>query len=283
MYARCLAISDNFDEDSPVRLCSLWLANFDSDSLATDFRAAISLVPSRKFVFLAHQLSARLAKPSEGSPSPNQVLLQDVVRRMGREHSYHSLFPLFCLRTDPSSHSSRRQSQRVTPSSQMERGSAVADIFAKLLSDPNVGERVRSVEHVCSASLELAKHPIKHIMKSRTTHAARQQPIALSSSLLVRKIRNVRVPVITTSTPLDPTTEYKNCVWIAHYDEYCTTAGGVNLPKIVACYGSDGNKYKQLVSAQTAQTGYILTLNSTRGRGRMICAKMLSWSKCLRW
>lgn len=248
MYARCLAASDNFDEDSPIRLCSLWLANFDNDDSDFNFHHFIDVIPSRKFVFLAHQLTARLSTPGEGSSSRNQRLLQAVIRRMGREHPFHTLFPLYCLRVDrQASQVSRRQSQRSVTLSQTERASAVSDIFAKLRSDSVAGERVQAVEHVCDASLELAKHPIKHIVSAQQKKKT-SSPVALPNSLLVRKIKNLKVPVITAPTPIDPSTEYRDCIWIGHYEEHCTTAGGVNLPKIVRCYGSNGRAYKQLVS-----------------------------------
>jgi ataxia telangiectasia mutated family protein len=56
------------------------------------------------------------------------------------------------------------------------------------------------------------------------------------------------VPVTTAYTPLDPTLKYDDCVWVARYEPTYATAGGVNLPKISVCLGSDGVSYKQLVS-----------------------------------
>ena len=129
-------------------------------------------------------------------------------------------------------------------SSQSERASAVAQIFSKLRLDPTAGERIKGMEHVCRASLELAKYPIKHIANAKKPH---DNNIPLPDRLLVRKIKNLKVPVITASIPIDPTTEYRNCVWISYFDAQCATAGGINLPKIVKCHGSDGKVYKQLV------------------------------------
>lgn len=53
MHARCLETSSQFDTDSAVRLCSLWLANFDDESILECVRTALDRVPSRKLVFLA--------------------------------------------------------------------------------------------------------------------------------------------------------------------------------------------------------------------------------------
>lgn len=251
MHSRCLAASDKFDEDSPIRLCSLWLANFDNDDPSLRFGEALARVPSRKFVFLAHQLTARLSKSDRDQPTPNQEILQTVIQRMGSEHPFHSLFPLYCLKGDrpppQASGISRRHSVRQgTPgASQLERVAAVSDVFDKLRSDPETGQRVRAVEHVCDASLEWAKYPIKHLFTK-----GKHNPTSLSipEQVLIRKLRDVRVPVITATTPIDPTTEYRDCVWITAFRTKYTTAGGINLPKIVKCCGTDGKEYKQLVS-----------------------------------
>ena len=53
MHSRCLETSSEFDDDSAIRLCSLWFANFDDDSLLDLVRTALERIPSRKLVFLA--------------------------------------------------------------------------------------------------------------------------------------------------------------------------------------------------------------------------------------
>jgi ataxia telangiectasia mutated family protein len=64
MYGHALACTDN-DEDSIFRLCSLWLENFDNDSIFDIARQSIEKIPSHRFVALVPQLSARLANLSD--------------------------------------------------------------------------------------------------------------------------------------------------------------------------------------------------------------------------
>ena len=61
------------------------------------------------------------------------------------------------------------------------------------------------------------------------------------------KSGEVKVPVTTERLPLDPTLKYEDCVWIERYPPQFETAGGINLPKISVCQGSNGQGYKQLV------------------------------------
>ncbi|KAH7923978.1 hypothetical protein BV22DRAFT_1196306 [Leucogyrophana mollusca] len=249
MYSRCLASCDSFDDDGPIRLCSLWFANFDDERIQDKVRAALSRVPSRKFVFLAHQLSARISKSSSVTSPKNQQNLQALVVRMCQEHPYHSLYQVYCLRPERSSQSSanRRSSARHEPSSsQTDRADAASEIFDRVRNESTCGERVRAVEHICDASLQWAKYPIKDNRSLKKSNGIFHVP----DSLLIRQIRDIQVPVITAHTPLDPTLKYDNCVWIAHFEAVFQTAGGINLPKISNCVGSDGKKYKQLFKGE---------------------------------
>jgi ataxia telangiectasia mutated family protein len=254
MYSRCLETSDDFDDDGAIRLCSLWFANFEAIALQDKVRAALNRVPSRKFVFLAHQLSARLSKSQAPHSPKHQENLQSLMVRMCEEHPFHSLYQVYCLRPErsPSSSSSsmvvRRQSSRLGSSvSQSEREAAACDIFDRLRGDTLTGERVRNVERICDASLQWAQYPIKdrHPYTGKKSHA-------VPGDLLIHKVQKLPVPVVTVHTPLDPTLRYDNCIWIERYDANFETAGGNNLPKISICYGSDGGKHKQLVSVSTS-------------------------------
>jgi ataxia telangiectasia mutated family protein len=247
MYSRCLQAADNFDNDGHIRLVSLWFANFNDHDLQENIRLSIDRIPSRKFVFLAHQLSARLAKPASDPITGSQETLQSLILRMCREHPFHSLYQVYCLRPSPGvTHGGRRSSARLDadiPLSQGERAAAAADIFDRLRADPSSNQQVIDIEKVCDPCLQWAKRPIKgSVEKGRTG------PYEIPSDMVILKLNEVRVPVLTVSTPVDPTLQYHNCIWINRYERTFDTAGGVNIPKICYCRGSDGAKYKQLVS-----------------------------------
>ncbi|KAI0063978.1 hypothetical protein BV25DRAFT_1837166 [Artomyces pyxidatus] len=250
MYSRCLEASDAFDDDGHIRLVSLWFANFEDPQLETTVRTSINRVPSRKFVFLAHQLSARLAKPEGKSLATNQDTLRTLMLRMCSEHPFHSLYQVYCLRPGgESSSETRRQSARHDPSlSQGERVAAANDIFDRLRSGSASNQIICDVERVCNAYLQWAKHPIKPAKKDNRPR--KKGPFPIPDSLLIRQLRDIRVPVVTARTPIDHTLKYTSCVWIGRYDVTYEVAGGVNWPKIVYCVGADGVKYKQLFKGE---------------------------------
>lgn len=248
MYSRALEASDAFDDDSPIRLCSLWFANFEYEggNFQDVIGEALRRVPSHKFVFLAHQITARMTEKGSQADQADQENLRNLILRMCREHPFHSLYQVWCLQSERKSASlTRRQSARLeSSSSQAARASAAGSIFDKLRSDESFTKTIRDVEEVCRACLEWATYPIK----SRFANTKGAAHGKLFDGLSIKKLRNVRVPVLTAKTALDPTCRYDKCVYIESYEDHFTTAGGLNLPKITNCRGTDGNKYKQLVS-----------------------------------
>lgn len=245
MYSKCLEATDEFDNDGAIRLCSLWFANFENPTIQPKIGVALNRTPSRKFVFLAHQLSARMIKPSGDAVPDHQVNLQTLIVRMCKEHPFHSLYQVYCLKSDHAGVQTNRRRSTRHESSPRDRAAAAVSIFDQLRSDDSVSRIVCDVEHVSNVCLEWAKHPIKQIYGNRSPKL--KPPFPVPETMGIRKLKLVKVPVITLDTPLDPTLKYADCVWIVHFEATFLTAGGVNLPKITVCAGSDGLKYKQLV------------------------------------
>jgi ataxia telangiectasia mutated family protein len=274
MLSHCLEASDEHDDDAPYRICSLWFSNFTNDALGPIISPAVARVASRKFVFLAHQLSARLSlSPSKSTQS--QETLQTLLLRMCSEHPFHSLYQVYSLRPSQRKESSRRHSSRhdVESNSQAERTAAAVQIFERLREMPERGKIVQNIEHLCDAYLEWAKYPIRNDAALAEKRRKKEQ-MHIPSHLLISKIQDVSVPVVTALTALDPSLQYKDCVWVKGYRKNFDTAGGINLPKISYCEGSDGRIYKQLVSAQFTVDKLASNQQvSSKAKGMMICDK----------
>jgi serine-protein kinase ATM len=263
MYAYCLEVSYLFDDDAHIRLVSLWYANFDDEKLMPVLNN-IHQVPSWKFLFLTHQLTARLTKLDSGPTDANRVQmgtsrpsltgqehLQKLVLRMCIEHPFHSLYQLFPLKSssDTSISANKRHSQRLDASQpllQKERAAAAAELFNKLRNGPNA-VRVRDVDEYCKACLEWAKYSVKELA-NRQSRKDKSLPVPKTMQILrLDFAKGIRVPIPTAYTPVDPTMQYNNCVWIKGYEDTFKTAGGVNVPKIHRCFGTDGSTHTQLV------------------------------------
>ena len=55
---------------------------------------------------------------------------------------------------------------------------------------------------------------------------------------------------------VDPTCRYDNIVYIEGFDNCFQLAGGINLPKVLSCSGSDGKRRRQLVKVCTTVSYY---------------------------
>jgi len=166
---------------------------------------------------------------------------------MCQEHPFHVLYQVYCLsdHSSPTIGNTRQSGRFDSQPTQTDRSTAASTILDRLRCQSTTSQRVRDIEKLCDACLQWAKYPIT----KDPIHKAKLKPpsFKVPSHLKILQISNLQVPVTTASTPLDLTLEYNNCVWIKSYEQTFTTAGGVNLPKISICQGSDGQEYKQLV------------------------------------
>lgn len=55
-------------------------------------------------------------------------------------------------------------------------------------------------------------------------------------------------------TQVDPSGKYEDLVTIRGFEPHFHLAGGVNLPKILDCVGSDGQRRRQLVKVRMLNT-----------------------------
>ena len=97
---------------------------------------------------------------------------------------------------------------------------------------------VQSIEQLCDSYIDLAYHDV-------SAHKTQRTPVKLPNSCPLLKVKDVAVP--TSEVPVDRSCSYKEILTISRFEPFFRLAGGVNLPKIVTCVGSDGKRRKQLV------------------------------------
>jgi ataxia telangiectasia mutated family protein len=196
---------------------------------------------------LKHQITARVASPFNATLTGAQENLHHLVLKMCQEHPFHVLYQVYCLsdHLSPTTGNTRQSGRFGSQATQTDRGTAAGTILDRLRSQSSTSQRVREIEKLCDACLQWAKLPIA----KDPAYKLKPKPpsFKVPSYLKILQISNLQIPVTTASTPLDLTLKYDNCVWIKGYEQTFTTAGGVNMPKISICQGSDGQEYKQLV------------------------------------
>ena len=126
----------------------------------------------------------------------------------------------------------------------------------------------------------------------------------MPNSLALTKLVNLsNVAVATMDLPINAQGCYDNVVTIQRFMPTFKLAGGINLPKIIECLGSDGVARKQLVKVhfwhihvqyikfrtiqchllRIAQTCRLWRGLAWRCRVAMTCVKTPSCSRCLEW
>lgn len=97
---------------------------------------------------------------------------------------------------------------------------------------------VKCVEQLCDSYIDLAYHDV-------SAFKAQRGPLKLPGTCPLLKVKEVAIP--TSEMAVDRTCTYKDVLTINRFEPFFQLAGGVNLPKIVTCVGSDGKRRKQLV------------------------------------
>lgn len=252
ILSRALALTDK-NNDLIYKITALWLANAEDDAVNSVARKFISIIPSYKFIPLIHQLSARLSTLASAAASQAtfQSVLHDLITRLCVDHPFHALFQVYFLRQGVSAVLPKPGSRRTsgigtgaeTPtSSQIRRAESVNEIIQVLRKKDRLKQICSYVELALQAYIEWANLP------NDTIRGLKKKVIPQDMRIL--KLADLPIPVTTYNLPIDKTCKYETNAMpcIRGFKPAFATAGGIHLPKITECVGSDGRTYTQLVS-----------------------------------
>uniref|UniRef100_A0AAY5F543 non-specific serine/threonine protein kinase n=1 Tax=Electrophorus electricus TaxID=8005 RepID=A0AAY5F543_ELEEL len=232
-YARCLELGQQHDS-WVFRLTSLWLEN--ADDADVNALRGVRKIPSYKFLPLMYQLAARM-----GTRVSSPVREEDLICRSSMDHPHHTLFIIFALvnaNKDENFSRSRlsKSSSRQPSPLDLERAAVARTIISRVGQDK--AALIWGMETLCSAYITLA-----YMDASQAIPIPADQPI-----MQIKDIEAVTIP--TMEIRVDPSGTYEDVVTVRCFSPNFHLAGGVNLPKIIDCMGSDGRSRRQLVKGQ---------------------------------
>ncbi|XP_076138976.1 serine-protein kinase ATM [Alosa pseudoharengus] len=250
-YIRCLELGQEHDT-WVFRLASLWLENADARSVNDVMGKGVTKIPSYKFLPLMYQLAARMGSKVSGGLASEDVgfhsVLNELIYRASLEHPHHTLFIILALvnanKDESFSRSalSRGGSKRQPSPLDLERSEVARSILNKIRK--RRGAMVRGMETLCDAYITLA-----YMDASRYKNEKKAIPIPATQPLTkIKDLDEVTIP--TMEIKVDPSGKYENLVTVHSFMPNFCLAGGVNLPKIIDCVGSDGKNRRQLVKGQ---------------------------------
>ncbi|NWX93244.1 ATM kinase, partial [Nothoprocta pentlandii] len=250
-YISCLLSGEEHDMWI-FRLCSLWLENSGVDRVNEMMKKNAEKIPSYKFLPLMYQLAARMGTKKMGGLGFREVL-NSLISRISLDHPHHTLFIILALaNANKDELLTKQQSIRrnkLIKNAPKEISQLDVDRMEAASSIINVIRRrsprmVRDVEALCDAYIALAN-------LDATPWKAQRKGISIPADQPIIKLKNLEdVVVPTMEIKVDPMGVYENIVTIRSFKPEFRLAGGMNLPKIIDCVGSDGKERRQLVKGR---------------------------------
>uniref|UniRef100_A0A8C7T2I5 non-specific serine/threonine protein kinase n=1 Tax=Oncorhynchus mykiss TaxID=8022 RepID=A0A8C7T2I5_ONCMY len=247
-YIHCLEQGEEHDT-WVFRLASLWLENADVKTVNDMMKGGVNRIPSYKFLPLMYQLAARMGTKMSATVAEDvgfYGVLNELICLSCLEHPHHTLFIILALVNANKDESfSRSRLSKSTPrhSSQLdlERSEVAQSIMNKIRKKR--AQMIRGIEVLCDAYITLAYMDASRHKTEKTILIPSDQPI-----MQIKNLDDVIIP--TMEIKVDPSGKYDNLVTIKSFKPHFHLAGGVNLPKIIDCVGSDGKIRRQLVKGQ---------------------------------
>ncbi|XP_054470748.1 LOW QUALITY PROTEIN: serine-protein kinase ATM [Anoplopoma fimbria] len=248
-YIQCLGEGEEHDT-WVFRLASLWLENAGVKAVNDMMKKGQKRIPSYKFLPLMYQLAARMGTKMATGISEDtgfHDVLSDLICRASLEHPHHTLFIILALvNANKDENFCKSRLSRSTPQQpstfDLERSDVAKRIIGEIRNKR--GEMIRGVERLCDAYITLAYMDVsKHKTEKKAIPIPADQPI-----MQIRNLDEVAIP--TMEIKVDPSGCYDNLVTVRSFMPQYHLAGGVNLPKIIDCVGSDGKSRRQLVKGQ---------------------------------
>ncbi|KYO44923.1 serine-protein kinase ATM isoform X2 [Alligator mississippiensis] len=250
-YISCLLSGEEHDMWI-FRLCSLWLENSGVPEVNGMMKKNAKKIPSYKFLPLMYQLAARMGTKKMGGLGFHEVL-NNLISSISLDHPHHTLFIILALAnakkdellTKPETRRSsalvKNAPKEISPLD-MDRMEAANNIINIIKS--RKASMVRGVEALCDAYITLAN-------LDATPWKSQRKGISIPAEQPITKLKNLEdVVVPTMEIKVDPTGKYENLVTIRSFKPEFRLAGGLNLPKIIDCIGSDGKERRQLVKGR---------------------------------
>ncbi|XP_062191304.1 serine/threonine-protein kinase ATM isoform X2 [Phragmites australis] len=238
-YQHSLVVGGKYDLQVVFRLVSLWFSLFSREQVVKAMIKTTKEVQTYKFIPLVYQIASRLGSSKDAQGSTNfQIALASLLKKMAIDHPYHTVFQLLAL----------SNGDRVKDK-QRSRSSFVVDMEKKLAAE-NLLKELSSCHRALICQMKQMVEIYIKLAELETKKEDTNKKIPLPRE--VRSICQLElVPVVTATVPVDPSCLYEEGSF-PHFSglvDSITIMNGINAPKVIECFGSDGNKYRQLAKS----------------------------------
>ncbi|ESO89357.1 hypothetical protein LOTGIDRAFT_229208 [Lottia gigantea] len=251
-YIKCLQCGDKYDLRI-FRVISLWFDDSNSTDVNGLLADNIESIKSYKFLPLMYQLAARMGSESKGLSLFHKVLNQ-ILERTAIDHPHHALSIILALANankDMDYIQQAKSSKRSSNGKSSDTGTKEED---RVQAAKNMITRLKLVDKIKNIILDLEKLSDAYIELANTNveqHRKESRAINLPDNLSITKMKNLtNVAFPTIDTKVNGSCDYDDIVYVQGFEKNYKLAGGINLPKIITCTGSDGIGRRQLVKGK---------------------------------
>lgn len=269
-YGLACKYGNKYDIPIVFRVCSLWFNHATDRNVNEQFAMLFKngqYIASHKFLPLVYQIASRMGAPRRGVPLYTfHTVNMELLYTIARDHPHHTLFQLFALSNGDriSDHERKSNFHRANT----DKVAAAKDLITMLSNsgeDHHMKRIIADMRTLIEAYLQLAFLPLDPVKYKNV-----RTPIKISNDNWITRVENLhRIPIATIDLPVSHGANYSaiprsdssyadssltgrssdavSFPSIVKFEDSFTLAGGINLPKIVRCHGSDGKKYRQLV------------------------------------
>ena len=235
-YLLCLGASDDYDNDA-LRFSALWLEYSDEEVANAAVKKRVGHVPSRKFASMMNQWTSRQLDTADDF----QRLLSELILRICKDHPFHGMFHLF------TSSKSKGAKDQIA----LSRNAAALKVVHELKSHKRTGPTWIAIHNSNVNYVRFAAEPHAKAKSGTKVQLSKSQ----SGSKMEQDARANRIPPPTMTIPLREDCDYSGIVTIHTYESHFSFASGNSVPKVLTAIGTDGRKYKQLVSRYRELSG----------------------------
>ncbi|XP_067140412.1 serine-protein kinase ATM [Centruroides vittatus] len=233
-YMKCLK-GTNCHDLRIFQLISLWFQNHSNEKLNNFMKNNIHYIQTYKFLPLMYQLAARMCKPRRNETEFSSLLFE-LIQRIVIDHPYHGLPVIFALQNAGADTLKNDESNNLT--AKEERVEVAKEMITKLKTS-ELMHLISEMQVVFSAYIKLANLAVQS-PKSSNNSIPKEHPIL--------QIKNfIKVPVLTEEIKVNRDCNYDDIIGIKSFNSTFKICGGINVPKVISCIGTNGKKYEQLV------------------------------------
>ncbi|XP_068483746.1 serine/threonine-protein kinase ATM isoform X2 [Phaseolus vulgaris] len=221
------------------RIVTLWFSLSSKKDVVNSMLSTIDEVQSFKFIPLVYQIASRMGNAKDGHGHLNfQFALVSLVKKMAIDHPYHAILQLLAL----------ANGDRIKDK-QRSKSSFVVDIDKKLAAENLLNE----LSSYHGAIIQQMKQMVEIYIRLAEMETKRED--TNKKVTLPRDLRNLPmlelVPVVTATVSIDHSCQYREGTfpYFKGLADSVMIMNGINAPKVVECFGSDGCRYRQLAKS----------------------------------